>query len=407
MKFFFLFLFLQIDTIEIKLQSQISLMELYPQEAEKIIDEWVREKNLFYSYLVKKFVDPSIDIFIKEKIAIAFGRMKELSALPYLNIGLKSTSSTLRGACAYALGEIGDTSSVNELISLLNDKHDAVRSSAIEALGKIKDKRAIPYLLNRLNDPVPICVAKAIVALARIGEKSIIPYLKIYSQNREMVIRLATLNAIQEFNDSSLFPIVQNLLNDTLSLIRKEAFLTAIKISPQKSISILKKMVNDPSPFVREKVLDIFISPDFPLSISIPLIYDMFFDPDTKVRKKAKEVFEKIKENGYNVFLAILKEENDINKKRWAFSNLREISKDKDKLLRELKNIFPYKSEERLKDMIEGKYKIGFTQEEIYFSIGEPSRKRKVKEVDEWDYDNLGITLKFKEGVLFKIEKME
>lgn len=407
MKFFLLLTLLQIDTVEIKLEAQISLMESYPQEAEKIIEEWVKQKDLFYPYLIKKFLSPASDIFIKEKIAIALGRMKEPSASSYLRKGLKSTSSRLRSACAYALGEIRDTSSVEDLIYLLNDRHDAVRSSAIEALGKIGDKRATLPLLNSLKDPVPICIAKAIVALARIGERSITPYLEIYSRNKETVIRIATLKAIREFNDPSLFPVVENLLKDTLDLIRKEALLTAVKISPQKSISILRKMVNDPSPFVREKVLEIFAFPDFPTSISIPLIYDMFFDPDERVRKKAKDVFEEIKGKAHDAFLAILKEDNSMEKRRWAFSNLKDILKDKNRLLMELKNVFPYKSDERLKDMIEGRYRVGFSQEEVYLSLGKPSRERKSKNIEEWDYDNFGVTLKFKEGVLFKIERME
>ncbi len=397
-------LIFQIDTIEIKFKNQISLMEAYPNEAENIIQEWVKEPDIYFPYLLKEFNSPKSSIFIKQKIANAFGKMKKEEALPHLYNYLKSTSSTLRAACAEAIGEIGNSQSSSYLIPLLQDQHDAVRGAAISSLGKLKDKNAVtPLILYSLNDPSFVNRARAIVSLSEIGDKSALSYIIKFKDDENEVVRASVAKAISNFKDTEFLPILEELIKDKEPIVRKEALIAMSEFQTEIFYKNLRKAIKDSSYIVRAGIPEIISSKPIPPETSITILYQLLNDPEKAVKEKVILTLNSIKTNGIKGFLFIIKGNYPIEQKRWAIENLISILGQKE-CMNMLLNEFPNWDKKKIEKIVTGQIEKGMTKEEVYLSIGKPSRTRKMGEIEEWDYDNLNKTLKFK-GEVFIGEK--
>ena len=394
------FLIFQIDTIEIKFRNQISLIESYPEEAERIMQEWLKEPDTYFPYLLKEFTSPKSSIFIKQKIAITFGKMKKEEALPHLYNYLKSTSSTLRTACAEAIGEIGNPESSSYLIPLLQDKHDAVRGAAISSLGKLKDKNAVtPLILYSLNDPSFVNRARAIVSLSEIGDKSALSYIIKFKNDENEIVRASVAKAITNFKDPQFLSILEELYKDREPIVRKEALIAMSEFESEIFYKNLKKAIKDSSYIVRAGIPEIISSKPIPPETSITILYQLLNDPEKAVKEKVISTLNLIKTNGVKGFLFIMKGNYPIEQKRWAIENLISILGQKECMNVLLKE-FPQWDKKKVEKIVTGQIEKGMTKEEVYLSIGKPSRTRKMGEIEEWDYDNLNKTLKFKEGVL-------
>lgn len=140
---------------------------------------------------------------------------------------------------------------------------------------------------------------------------------------------------------------------------------------------------------------------DVPPELSIPVFYKFLSDPSEKIKQKANKIIEGMK-NKEKGFIKILKNDYPLEEKRWAFKKLI-LYLGEEKAMNTLAKIYV---KGKIRKMMEGKYESGMSMEEVYISIGKPSRKRKVKGIEEWDYDNLKITLKFKENILEQIERI-
>lgn len=398
---------LQIDTIEIKFKNLLSLMETYPTESEKIIQEWVNNSEIYFPYLLKEFNNPKSSLFAKQKIAIALGKIKNKEALPYLYNGLKSTSSGLRASCAYAIGEIGDTEGIDKLLPLLQDEHDAVRAEAISACGKLKDKRAVtPLILYSLNDPSHVNKARAIVALSEIGDKSALPYILKFKNDENIIVRTSVAKAIANFKDTTFINIIEELHKDKEPIVRKEALIAMSEFPSKRFYKILRTSLKDSSYIVRAGIPEIINSKSLPPETSIIILYQLLNDPEKPVKEKAISAMNNIKKESVSGFLFIIKENYPIEQKKWAIDNLIEILGQRDcinKLIAE----FPDWDKKKIEKIVLKQVEKGMTKEEVYLSLGRPSRTRKMQDVEEWEYDNLNKVLKFKNSILVGEKKME
>lgn len=116
----------------------------------------------------------SADPTVRRKACYNLAKSKDESAVDPLITALSGDEdATVRGAAAFALGEVGSARAVDALIQALNDHEGNVESGAATALGKIGDVRAVPDLSE-------LAKAKnraAIVALGKIGDARAIPSL--------------------------------------------------------------------------------------------------------------------------------------------------------------------------------------------------------------------------------------
>jgi len=397
LKSFSLILFLILS--QSKFQEEAKILKKNPEKADSIISIWVKSKDTLLPYLIDAFKNPETDIFIKQKIAIAFSKIKDEALLPYLYEGIKSGSSTLRRNCIIAVGEIRDTSGFEKVASLLGDKNDAVRGAVIEALDRINPEKAKPYLIKSLEDPAFLNRAKALTYLSKTGDKNLLPVIIKLKDDKNPLVRTSLAKSLAYFKDTLSFKVLKELLNDENPMVRKEAILSITKNFSERSIELIKDFVNDPDFSIRERVVHIL--QEVPPEVSIPLLYSFLKDPEQRIREKVRTLINEM-ENREKGFIVILKGDYPLEQKRWAFKNLT-LTLGKDSVFKELSKIY---EKEKLKKIMEGKYEKGMTQEEVYISIGKPARIRKKKGVEEWDYDSLKITLKFKKGILNEIERI-
>ncbi|MEO0252812.1 MAG: outer membrane protein assembly factor BamE, partial [candidate division WOR-3 bacterium] len=68
---------------------------------------------------------------------------------------------------------------------------------------------------------------------------------------------------------------------------------------------------------------------------------------------------------------------------------------------------FPDWDKNKIEKIVLKQVEKGMTKEEVYLSLGRPSRTRKMQDVEEWEYDNLNKVLKFKNSILVEEKKME
>ncbi len=81
------------------------------------------------------------------------GRIRPLSAIPWLLEKTKDESTDIRARACHALGSIGDPNVSDELVAALDDPEWPVRAMAAKALGRMLVTDAIPDLGLALRDP--------------------------------------------------------------------------------------------------------------------------------------------------------------------------------------------------------------------------------------------------------------
>jgi len=80
------------------------------------------------------------------------GRVRPISATPWLLERVKDESANIRARACHALGSIGDPNVSEELIAAMRDEEWPVRAMAAKALGRMRVADAIPELGRALRD---------------------------------------------------------------------------------------------------------------------------------------------------------------------------------------------------------------------------------------------------------------
>src|SRR5206468_1515886 len=134
---------------------------------------------------------------VREWCALALGRIGDPRALPWLYESFRSTYAGVRGAAAFAVGEIEDREILKqdfrrvdarasaELVELLDDPSIRVRMRAVEALGKVGLSTDTSEIVRRVQDlrydgspEQRTYLSLAITALMRLKEPSSFPVLE-------------------------------------------------------------------------------------------------------------------------------------------------------------------------------------------------------------------------------------
>jgi len=405
-KIFTLFFILQNpNETRMKFMKQVELLESKPEKSDSILNEWIKNTDVYFQYLIEEF-NKSHSIYVKKKIAEALGKMRKEEAIPVLEKGLTLGSSELKMICAHSLGELKSERSVTKIAMLLKDRNDAVRGEAIWALGEIGDTSVLSNLRESLNDKVFLNRAKAIVAIAKIKGKDAIKEIIKFKNDPQSVVRIALAKSLGIIGNSRAVELLKDLTKDKDGAVRKEAFISLLKIGGREARKIIIEAMRDKNPEVRETALIGLseISPDK----AVIFLYSMLKDPDILIRKKACEVLDEIEKKSPAAYLGILKSENTgFSEKKWAYDRMKKVM-DEATFKRKLLSVFPTWREQEIELMLKGKYSKGMSQLQIYLSLGRPSRIRFIKgeDTEEWDYDNLGLTFKFKNKKLTETERL-
>ncbi|PVY43280.1 peptidylprolyl isomerase [Pontibacter virosus] len=85
----------------------------------------------------------------RREAALAFASVQDTLAIPQLLTSLSDTSTSIRMAAAYALGQIGHKKAQQPIIRhLQQEQRPTVQAEALEALGKLADSGGLNFLVN-------------------------------------------------------------------------------------------------------------------------------------------------------------------------------------------------------------------------------------------------------------------
>lgn len=115
---------------------------------------------------------------IRERAALALGRIQDPSTLPALAQALTDEEASVRSMAAFAIGQFTDDASKKAAESTLIDaigteKDPAVVAMLIEALGKIGGEDASEVLAKALDNPVSEVRGRAAIALGLLGRRDV------------------------------------------------------------------------------------------------------------------------------------------------------------------------------------------------------------------------------------------
>jgi peptidyl-prolyl cis-trans isomerase B (cyclophilin B) len=229
------------------MEQNRSFSEIIKREDQRFIG-----KDAFFEQALLVNPDPEI----RQRAAIALGRIAAPQAIPLLYKALHSEDSIVRGAAIFAIGEIADREVCRSqyrnsdpriaaaILPFLGDESLAVRVRTVEALGKIGSGTEASGIIRQLEqfryDGQPIeraFIVHSITALARLNHPSAIPVLEKYAAASDPEFQWRAMDALarlQSARSRDLF--IKNLANPN-TLVRSYAArgLGILKDSPMAS----------------------------------------------------------------------------------------------------------------------------------------------------------------------------
>ncbi len=392
----------QLDTMEVKYANHLEVLQSMPEQADIVVREWIASGRSILPYLIRSFETPGTDMFVKEKIALAFGGIADKSALTYLYSALPGASSQLKANIARAIGEMPDPASFDYLLPLLRDQNDAVRGDAIFALGRLGDLRAVTYLVEALKDSVFMNRGRAIIAFGDLRQTDMLPYLAVYRLDPLPQVRTALAAAMGKYRDAAALPILELMVTDDDPTVRREVY-SALSLTPgEQGITRFRSVLSDPDPQVRDAgVADLV---NYPPETAMPILFEFLSDGNPSVRSSAQAMFESRRPAASAGFEYILTQASyPLDMKYWALRALI-LNYGANTAVDRLMQIFPDKFQGRLTKIVDGQYEIGMGLDELYLALGKPSRTRANGSTEEWDYDGLGLIFRFQNGILTETE---
>lgn len=395
----------QLDTLEARFSNHLEVLQSMPEQADIVVQEWIAAGPGILPYLIRTFTAPGTDMFVKEKIALAFGGIGDRSALTYLFGALPGASSQLKANAARAMGEMPDPASFDHLLPLLRDPNDAVRGDAIFALGRLGDRRATAYLLEALKDSVFTNRGRAIVAFGDLRAVDMLPYLTVYRLDPLPQIRTALAAALGKYRDPAALPVLELMVGDEDPTVRREVYSALSLVPGEQGVARFRSALADPDPQVRDAAVAALAN--YPPETAMPVLYEFLLDGNPAVRRTAEAMFESRRlQSGGGFERILLQDSSPLEMKHWALRALVPVY-SAGGLVDRLMQIFPDKFHDRLVKIVDRTWEIGMSPEDLYLALGKPSRTRSGGAAEEWDYDTLSLIFRFHDGVLVETERLE
>lgn len=133
---------------------------------------------------------------------------------------LQSREPIVRGAAAYALGELKTEGAADALIPILRDPDAAVRLQAATALGRIGDPRASEALAAALRGNDAALATEAAASLAKLNERKAVPALLDALKSPNWAVRAQVARTLGELGDERAAPVLAVALDDASAVVR-------------------------------------------------------------------------------------------------------------------------------------------------------------------------------------------
>ena len=232
-----------------------------------------------------------------------------------------------------------------------------------------------------------------------------IPYLAAYRTDPNAAIRMSLAKSLGRFQDPSTLPVLESMLQDEDPVVRREVFDALTRTPGERSAELFRIGLADPDPQVRDAACAALLN--YLPETAVPLVYEFLKDGNAGVRETAGRTLAVIKTQASSGFELILTGDHPLEMKHWALVNLMGnygIAAVVDRLAQ----ICPDKFRDRLNKIVHGEYELGMGKDDLYLSLGKPSRTRSTGgEAEEWDYDDLGKIFKFQAGTLAAVDDLD
>lgn len=214
------------------------------------------DTKLFYSTLRAQ------DWKLRARAALALGRFQQPEAIDSLAQALHDPVAEVRGAAAFALGQIGlqfkiDGDTSNSacaqplMAALVSETDPGIRARMLDALGHAGTRASISFLTKNLNSDRPLLQAAAALAIGRLAywqlvdfaaTSALIPLLR-----AEMTeTRAAAAYALLRMKDPSARQALRQSLEDSDALVRALAARALGDLNDHHAIAGLAQRLSDP-----------------------------------------------------------------------------------------------------------------------------------------------------------------
>ena len=220
---------------------------------------------------------------LRAQIAVSLAKIKSLDALPDLCRALKDHDHEVREAAAQALGILGAQDAVADLVKSLNSNFSTLsgreKEFAAISLGKINSDDAISALIEALDhEDSDVRLAAAKWLLKRKVTKSLGPMKKLLKNEKYDHVR-KDLEAI-------IYKLSEIRAKHESKSQRKKTTQTA-KASIRSDLQSALTQLKDSLPANRRKGISFIVQSGDKKHVK--KLYDLIFDQDASVRKKAAE----------------------------------------------------------------------------------------------------------------------
>ena len=258
------------------------------REDARQVDQWLRDQ-------VRSSIAEN-----QARACLALGRIGDAGALDLLLDATHLPSARVRGAAAFAIGEIEDRRTAaregreprqvaaDRLVELLRDDERSVVANAVEALGKMEWLAALERLKNT---PAPLPFTYA--AMARMGATQATPRIAQGLRSDDQSVRLAAALALNRLAipfDEEITRLFLNRTKDRDPRVRAAAVEGLARAEPsEKVLGALTKMTDDRDPKVRIHAFGSLAA--MGREESLEVVAKGLGDPNINVRVSAVQAF--------------------------------------------------------------------------------------------------------------------
>ncbi|MCP4348609.1 MAG: HEAT repeat domain-containing protein [Desulfobacterales bacterium] len=201
--------------------------------------------------ILKRHIDSSGDIYIREEIIKTLESMKPAVVLDFLFDLLKHEYTDVRSEAASILEKIGSIESVKPLLPLLEDSNLRVRKSAISALGKIGSINSVALLLTLLKDPEPQVRSATVSALGKIGSIEAVEPLVDLLKDQSSSVRSYVADVLKQVKSTKIVVPLIDLLREQNSSVRVYVADVLRQIGSVEAVGPLIDLLKDQDTSVR------------------------------------------------------------------------------------------------------------------------------------------------------------
>lgn len=185
------------------------------------------------------------------------GWLKDAEASRVATSALRDSETLVRIAAINAIQSLPSDEAVNYLLPLLNDKTEIVRQEAAYALGKTQNQNVVSKLLSVFSNKKEKSGVKGAVAFAlgQIGDKSSAPALIQALQEKKKpnaLVQIAAAHSLGLLKANEAVPLLITILMDEKAEadLRREAAFALGEIGDVSAINALQHAANSNDPYL-------------------------------------------------------------------------------------------------------------------------------------------------------------